>query len=306
VNEPHVVIIGNVNVDMVMGPLEPWPAAGTEVVLPDYELRGGGSAGNTALALRALGVPTKLLANAGNDTLGRWLRDSFGEAAAHWRLAECSTTVSVGITHPSGERTFFTNVGHLDVLGADDVLPFLPERAPRGSFALLVGTFLSPHLVAAFPDVLRALKTADYRIALDTGWPPSGWTDDVHTHFADWLSAVDALLTNESETLALGRTQSLDDSAREIRRMLRPDALLVVKRGPDGASAWRGAQMASAPAPKIEVADSIGAGDVFNAAFLKAEMRGAALQDALQEAVAFASAVIATRPRSYGTGSSGT
>jgi sugar/nucleoside kinase (ribokinase family) len=305
VSEPHVVIIGNVNVDMVMGPQEPWPAAGTEVVLPDYELRVGGSAGNTALALQALGVPTKLLANAGNDTLGRWMRDSFGEAAAHWRLADCPTTVSVGITHPSGERTFFTNVGHLDVLGADDVLPFLPERAPEGSFALLVGTFLSPPLVAAFPHILRALKAAGYRSALDTGWPPLGWTDSVLAHFADWLGAVDALLVNETEALALGRTETLDDAVQRVRRMLRPDALLVVKRGPDGASAWRGAQMASARAPNIEVADSIGAGDVFNAALLKAEMRGAALHDALQEAVAFASAVIATRPRSYGTGSSG-
>ncbi len=89
-----------------------------------------------------------------------------------------------------------------------------------------------------------------------------------------------------------------------VRRMLGPDALLVVKQGPDGASAWRGSETASAAAPEIEVADSIGAGDVFNAAFLKAEMRGAPLQDALREAVAFASAVIATRPRSYGTGSS--
>ena len=55
----------------------------------------------------------------------------------------------------------------------------------------------------------------------------------------------------------------------------------------------------SVAAPDIAVANSIGAGDVFNAAFLKADMRGAPLQDALSEAVAFASAVIATRPRSY-------
>ncbi len=196
-SEPHVVIIGNVNVDMVMGPQEPWPPAGTEVVLPDYELRAGGSAGNTAFSLQALGVPTKLLANAGNDALGRWLKDCFGEAASHWRLAECPTTVSVGITHPDGERTFFTNVGHLDVLGADDVLPYLPEQAPAGSFALLVGTFLSPPLVAVFPDVLGALKAAGYRIALDTGWPPSGWTDAIFRSFAAWLGAVDALLVNE-------------------------------------------------------------------------------------------------------------
>ena len=62
------------------------------------------------------------------------------------------------------------------MLGPDDVLPFLPQRAPEGSVALLVGIFLSPLLAAAFPAVLDALRKAGYRIALDTGWPPEGWT----------------------------------------------------------------------------------------------------------------------------------
>jgi sugar/nucleoside kinase (ribokinase family) len=99
-----------------------------------------------------------------------------------------------------------------------------------GSFALLVGTFLSPPLVAAFSDVLTKLKTAGYRIALDTGWPPSGWTDDVRAHFADWLGASDALLTNESETLALGRTNTLDDAVENIRRMLGPGGVRLYGR----------------------------------------------------------------------------
>ena len=64
-SEAQVVIIGNVNVDMIMGPQAPWPQPGTEVVLPDYELRPGGSwvGDQPAAALRParcfarLGVP---------------------------------------------------------------------------------------------------------------------------------------------------------------------------------------------------------------------------------------------------------
>ena len=84
--------------------------------------------------------------------------------------------------------------------------------------------------------------------------------------------------------------------------MMRPDTTFVIKRGPDGASAWRGDEVTSAAAPKVIVADSIGAGDVFNVGFLRAELRGASLAEALKEAVTFASAVIATRPRRYGVG----
>lgn len=298
-NIPHVVVAGNVNVDMIMGPQEPWPQPGTEVVLPDYELRVGGQAGNAALALQALGVPLRLLANAGDDMLGRWLKDSFGEAAAHWRLADCPTCVSLGMTHPNGDRTFFTYAGHLDLFGPDDVLPFLPRRAADGSVALLVGIFLSPPFVAAFPKILRALKAANYRVALDTGWPPAGWTDSIRASYAAWLGDIDILLINEVEALALTEVDTLDRAAKRVRKMLRPDAMLVIKRGPEGASAWLGEETASAAAPNIIVADSIGAGDVFNAGFLRALLEGRPLQDALAEAVAFASAVIATRPRRY-------
>ena len=177
---PHVALIGNVNVDMIMGPQEPWPRAGTEVVLPDYELRVGGQAGNAALALQAVGVPMRLLTNVGNDILGRWLQESFGESATAWRIADCPTCISIGMTHPNGERTFFTYAGHLDLFGPDDILPFLPQRAADGSVALLVAVFLSPPFMAALPKIISALKAANYRIALDTGWPPQGWTDLVH------------------------------------------------------------------------------------------------------------------------------
>jgi sugar/nucleoside kinase (ribokinase family) len=299
---PHVLVVGNVNVDMIMGPLEPWPPAGTEVVMPEYELRAGGSAGNAALALAALGVPFRLLANAGDDVLGRWLRDSFGYAAQHWRQTERPTTVSVGVTHPNGERTFLTNEGHLKELGPDDVLPHVSTIAPTGSIALLCGAFLSPPLVAAFGEILTVLKAAGYRVALDTGWPPAGWTHAVRSSLAEWIPAIDVLLLNEAEALALARNQELDRAVSIIREMLPVDSTLVVKRGADGASAWRREETAAYSARAIVVADSIGAGDVFNAAFLAAEIRKEPLRDAVAAGVKFASAVIATHPRRYEIG----
>jgi sugar/nucleoside kinase (ribokinase family) len=296
---PHIAVIGNVNVDMIMGPQEPWPRAGTEVVLPDYELRVGGQAGNAALALQAVGVPMRLITNVGNDILGRWLQESFGESAKTWRIAECPTCISIGMTHPNGERTFFTYAGHLDLFGPDDVLPFLPPRAADGSVALLVAVFLSPPFMAALPKIISALKAANYRIALDTGWPPQGWTDSIVEAYGAWLGDIDTLLINEVEATALAKTDALDEAVARIRKVMRPDATFVIKRGPDGASAWRGDENATAAAPKVVVADSIGAGDVFNVGFLRAELRGASLAEAVKEAVTFASAVIATRPRRY-------
>ena len=297
--EPHVAIIGNVNVDMIMGPQAPWPEPGTEVVLPDYELRVGGQAGNAALALSALRVPFRLYGNAGDDILGRWLKASFGRAAEHWRLSEQPTTVSVGITHPNGERTFLTNAGHLEDFRPEDVTGHLPATASPGSVALLVGAFLSPRLVSSFPELLATLTRAGFAIALDTGWPPLGWSEAVRARFAGWLGATEILLVNEAEALGFSAATDLRAAVATLRSKLPADATLVVKRGADGASAWRGEETASAAPPRIEVADSIGAGDIFNAGFLAARLAGASLAECLEAGVRYASKVIATRPRSY-------
>ena len=70
---PRPVVVGNVNVDMIMGPLAPWPRHGTECLLPYYELRVGGSAGNAALAFKGLGADPFLVTNVGSDLFADWL-----------------------------------------------------------------------------------------------------------------------------------------------------------------------------------------------------------------------------------------
>ena len=53
---PVLYIVGNYNIDLVMGTLTHWPAQGTEMMLEHSALRPGGSAGNSALAAAALAV----------------------------------------------------------------------------------------------------------------------------------------------------------------------------------------------------------------------------------------------------------
>ncbi|TGW06294.1 carbohydrate kinase family protein, partial [Mesorhizobium sp. M2D.F.Ca.ET.145.01.1.1] len=68
-----LAVIGNVNVDLIVGPVAPWPKAGTETVVDHDELRVGGQAGNTGLAWQALGVDFAIAANVGDDQFGHWL-----------------------------------------------------------------------------------------------------------------------------------------------------------------------------------------------------------------------------------------
>ncbi|MFF7590343.1 carbohydrate kinase family protein [Kitasatospora purpeofusca] len=61
---------------------------------------------------------------------------------------------------------------------------------------------------------------------------------------------------------------------------------VVVKRGGEGACAVRGGKRYDLPAVPVEVVDTTGAGDCFNAGFLQANLTGRELPECLAAAVA--------------------
>jgi len=103
------------------------------------------------------------------------------------------------------------------------------------------------------------------------------------------------------ETTTLAGLASPADAARRIRAGMRDRATVIVKRGPDGAIAiGAGGELIEAAAPRVPVIDTIGAGDVFNAAFLAALAQGRSLVKCLSAAIQVASRAISTLPRDYG------
>ncbi len=296
-----LVVIGNVNVDLILGPAAPWPKAGTEIIVDHDELRVGGCAGNSALAWGSLGVDYAIAANIGNDQFGTWLKDAFAERASGWPVENVATTLSVGITHPDGERTFFTTRGHLPLFTFDEVRGMLDGERLRGGLALLAGAFLTDALTAAYDDLFDWAEAHDINVALDTGWPLDGWTEANCAATIGWLKRCRLALFNEVETTTLTGLADAAEAARALKTHMPEDAIVVVKRGPNGALALGPAgDIVSIAAPSVRVIDTIGAGDVFNAGFLAALAAGMALQDCLRTGVTIASEAISTLPRSYG------
>jgi len=66
----RLVIIGDVGVDLIMGPIGEWPRVGTEVLMDKSDVRPGGAAGNAVLGARYLGERATLVSAVGNDELG--------------------------------------------------------------------------------------------------------------------------------------------------------------------------------------------------------------------------------------------
>ena len=294
-----IAVIGNVNVDLILGPAAPWPQPGTEIIVDHDELRVGGCAGNSALALKALGVPFALAASIGSDRFGAWLASEFGEQSRGWRVHEENTTISVGITHPDGERTFFTTLGHLPHYGAADVLAALDGEAHRGGLALFAGPFLMPKLSQEYGQLYDWADKLGIRVALDTGWPPAGWTPEIVAATKGWLARSAIALFNEVETTSITGRDNVHDAARAMLDLMPDGAVAVVKRGPHGALAASSAGVVEVAAPKVKVIDTIGAGDVFNAGFLAALAAGKSLEESLAAGAATASRAVSTYPRRY-------
>ncbi|TCN31474.1 PfkB family carbohydrate kinase [Sinorhizobium americanum] len=296
-----LAVIGNVNVDLILGPAEPWPKAGTEIIVDHDELRVGGCAGNSALAWDALGVDYAIAANVGNDQFGTWLKEAFGERSRDWPVEAIGSTLSVGITHPDGERTFFTTRGHLPLFSFDEVRSMLDGTALRGGIALLAGSFLTDALTLAYDAFFDWADAHEIAVALDTGWPLEGWTETNRLRTLEWLKRCHCALFNEVETTTLTGRSDPAEAARSLKAGMPAGAIVVVKRGPHGALALdRDGKGFSVVAPRVAVVDTIGAGDVFNAGFLAALAAKMPLEACLRTGVRVASKAISTLPRSYG------
>ncbi|MDE1992138.1 MAG: carbohydrate kinase family protein [Rhizobiaceae bacterium] len=296
-----IAVIGNVNVDLILGPAAPWPKAGTEIIVDHDELRVGGAAGNCALAWDGLDVDYEIAANVGNDQFGRWLSDAFGARGARWPVRPEGTTLSVGITHPDGERTFFTTRGHLPRLSLADVYAVIDGDLLSGGYVLLCGSFLTEDLTRDYDTLFDWADRHAITLALDTGWPLDGWTAENRAAARQWLSRCRVALLNEIESTTLAGVDDPIKAARALRSHMPDGAIVVVKRGPNGAvGIGADGNPASAVAPPVKVVDTIGAGDVFNAGFLVSLARGEPLPACLAAATAIASLAISTLPRSYG------
>ncbi|MCB8840411.1 carbohydrate kinase family protein [Aurantimonas sp. VKM B-3413] len=295
-----LAVLGNVNVDLILGPVPPWPRPGTEVIVEHDDLRIGGAAGNTALAWQGLGRQHRIFANLGTDMFGTWLADGFGSQAECWPREDSATTVSVGITHPGGERTFVTSRGHLPLFSWDGLEAMLDGADLKGGILLVCGCFLTEKLTGDYHRLFEWAAAEDVEIALDTGWPLDGWTPRVREEALGWLPHCRYLLLNEIETTHLADAPTVEAAAEALLPRLRPDGVVVSKLGPRGAAARAAdGRVIDVAAPGVAVIDTIGAGDVFNAGFLASIAAGGDLRDALTFGISLASRAVSSSPRRY-------
>jgi sugar/nucleoside kinase (ribokinase family) len=193
---------------------------------------------------------------------------------------------------PARDRTFLTFLG----VNATWSLPMIDEDALVVENLLFCDYFCAPGLRGeAARELLSGARAAGATTFFDSAWDPAGWPRATREELRGVLEQVDVFLPNEAEARALaGGSESIEEAARFLQSI--SGGWVVVKLGERGCfAAGPDGHELGVPAPTVEVADSTGAGDAFNAGLIAALADRSGWPEALASATELASTIV-SRP----------
>jgi len=271
-----VLVVGDANVDLVLGG-DVVPRFGqAEQLLDRADLVLGGSASIVACGAAKLGVPTALLARVGADAFGSVvldaLRGSGVDASGVGVDRATATGVSVILSAPD-DRAILTSLGTIPTLPADDVVSRIDAHSGRPGIMHVASFFLQPDLAEELPRVLAHARQLGWATSLDTNWDPA----ETWNGLAELLEHLDVLMPNRSELRAIAGALGIEgtDDEQRARAISARGPRVVVKDGARGGwSVLGGERVRRAPGLEIDVVDTTGAGDSFDAGYLGALAHG--------------------------------
>ena len=256
---PRLLVIGDIAWDVLLRPSGElvWGAD----VYGHVDLMPGGSAANVAVWARRQGAEVTLVGQVGDDRLGRLMHEHLADEGVgdHVHVVPGGQTMRIGVViRPDAEHAFVTDHSRPLRLTADDLPLSLLDRADA-VFLNGYAVFMAGSAAFAAP-LLAEARRRGLLVAFD---PSSFSLIRAHREASllDAIGPIDILLSNEAEALALA-------PGAPPAALLSHAAMAVVKRGGQGATAFHASGSVSAAAEAIVVADTTGAGDAFDAAFL--------------------------------------
>ena len=233
--------------------------------------KSGGAVFNTAIALGRLNAPSSLFTGVSDDMFGRQLSSELAASQVNQGqlvVLDAPTGLAfVELNEGQAQYTFYT-------AGAADTC-LNPENCPTdldGTNALFFGgislcTDPTATTLASFME-----KAADQGVVtmIDPNIRQSFIRDEAtyRARISKMMSCADIVkISDEDLAWIAGTDTSVEDQVKNLP--FSETALILVTKGASGADCFRNNTLvAHAVGKRVEVADTIGAGDTFNAGFL--------------------------------------
>ena len=256
---------------------------------------GGGSAGNTVVAMAQFGGKSFYSCRVAHDELGAFYAEDLRAHGVetnlnHTRAPQGQTGCCLVLVTPDAERSMSTFLGATADLDATSLHPgdiakskvYYMEgylaASPTGLDAALKGRVMAKEAGVALASTLSDVSMI--RFCRDGLEAMVGQAPD---------DALDYLFCNEEEALVWCQTDSLDQVCHDLSQRAKT---VCVTRSAKGCLVLHEGQVHEVPATATKAVDTNGAGDMFAGAFLYGVTHGYRLQDATRLANMAAARVV--------------
>jgi sugar/nucleoside kinase (ribokinase family) len=274
-----LVVVGDLNADLILRG-DVIPAFGqAEKLVEDATLTIGSSAAIFSCGAARLGLRVAFIGKVGEDEFGRFMLRSLALRDVDTSGVVVDPGIRTGLSvilSRRGDRAILTYPGSIPELRFSEISHELIAQSRHlhlGSYFLLEA--LRPDVPALFDQAHQAGLT----VSLDTNYDPQeNWDSGVQRA----LQRADIFLPNEVECRLIAKIQQTDLALQSLAQQV---DVVAVKLGAQGALAQQGSHTAREPAIPVEVVDTVGAGDSFDAGFIYGYLAGWDLQKSLRMGV---------------------
>lgn len=274
----------------------------------------GGSSTNIACCSSRMGLRTALITRVGNEHMGEFIREQLQREGVDTRGVvtdpeRLTALVVLGIKDQDTFPLIFYRENCADMaISTDDIDA---DFIATSKALLITGTHLSTeHILNTSKKALRLAREASVKTVLDIDYRPVLWglttkgdgetrfiaDDSVTSHLQSVLPEFDLVVGTEEEVHIAGGSTNTLEALRNIRKVT--DAVLVLKRGPFGASVYEGSipdnldKGVTVKGVTVDVLNVLGAGDAFISGFLRGWLNDEGYQQALRYANACGALVV--------------
>ncbi len=270
----YVVCVGVHILDILGRPVTMIPPGQHSVIIDEIRATAAGTAAGASVDLAKLGHRVRNVGAIGDDMIGeivvKLLNDHGVETDLISRMAGRVTSATILPIRPNGERPALHVPGANGVFSADDLTDAQLDAVVTAAGVHFGGldamTALDP---GALAEVAKEARSRGAIVTMDV--LRNGDSVSLRS-LAPVLAHTDWFCPNEEQLLGLAETSDLREAAQRVLAM---GVLgVAVTRGEHGCRVFTAGVDESLPALDIEVVDTTGCGDGFDAGFLTGLLAG--------------------------------
>ncbi|WP_256758140.1 carbohydrate kinase family protein [Cohnella sp. WQ 127256] len=261
-----VIVIGDANIDLVVEGCNEFPAPGQEVFVQNMTIHVGGGAALFSLALAKLSLKVAFNGVLGDDGFGQLIRAQFtqyGIDTSYIRKGKSNTGISIAI-NPENDRSFITFAGS----NAELSLQQLDMDSVKLARHVHLTGYKGSRNHLEFLQTVRKLKALNVTTSIDVGWDDTG---EWYSGIFELMKEVDVFFMNETEASHFTGCSTVADSLRVLATYSNH---IVLKLGSQGAVTSVDGQQSYRSSFSVQVVDTTGAGDSFNAGYIYGYLAG--------------------------------